>query len=55
VERSGCAISGNLVTIGCKRQEDSGRRTNISFGNYSNVKLVGCDAYGFLSSFYVGP
>jgi hypothetical protein len=40
-------LSGNSVAIGCKRQEGSGRGMNMSSGNYSNVKLFGCDAYVF--------
>ena len=47
-------LSTESITIGCKRLEDSGRGMNMSFGDYSNVKLFGCDAY-VLSTFYVRP
>jgi hypothetical protein len=44
-------LPGNSVTIGCKRHEDSGRGINRSSSNYSNVKLISFDSYGFLSAF----
>jgi hypothetical protein len=40
-------LSSKLITIGCKRMEYSGRGMNRSSGDYSNVKLFGCDAYVF--------
>ena len=42
-------LSGNLVNIGCKRKEYPGRSMNRSSGDYSNVKLFGCDAYVFIT------
>ena len=43
-------LSGNSVTIGCKKLENFRIGMNRSYGDYSNVKLFGCDSYVFISS-----
>jgi hypothetical protein len=40
-------LSTKSITIICRRLEDSGRGMNMSFSDYSNVKLLGCDTYVF--------
>jgi hypothetical protein len=41
-------VSSKSVIIGCKRLEYFGIGMNRSYGDYSNVKLFGCDAYAFI-------
>jgi hypothetical protein len=42
-------ISGNLVTINCKRLDDSVRGMNKTYEDYSNVKYFGFDTYVFIN------